>query len=242
MADRLRDVMLEASPLGEHELVRRIDRIYSAAHRLPQGADAKLLRRRAIAEGMRLLRARDPGRFDEIVDEVGRYDRRLKRFGLLEQSVGDSVSRSTAVRFAIRESGALIVLAPVIALGALVFTIPYLAVDGAVRALGAHLEEQATYKVIGGLAIHALWTILVSGIVAWFAGAGWGWLALATLPVLALATLFAWERERSVVATVRSYLAWQTLSTRAARALIGQRVGLARLMDETYAWLHDLRD
>ncbi len=242
MADRLRDVMLEASPLGEDELVRRIDRIYSAAHQLSQGPDAKLLRRRAIAEGLRLLRARDAARFDEIVDEVGRYDRRLERFGLLEQSVGENVSRTTAARFAAREAAALIVLGPVIVLGALVFTIPYLAVDRAVRALGTHLEEEATYKVIGGLGIHAAWTAVVAGAVATLTGAAWGWLALGALPVLALATLFAWERERSVVATVRSYLAWQTLSTRAARALIGQRIGLAKLMDETYAWLHAPRD
>ena len=54
------------------------------------------------------------------------------------------------------------------------------------------------------------------------------------LPMLISVVLLA----GAVLATVRSYLAWQTLSPRAARALIGQRAGLARLMDETYAWLH----
>lgn len=239
MAERLRDVMIEASPVGEHELVRRIDRVYSAAHQLPQSADATLARRQAIAEGLVILRARDPERFDEIIDEIGRYDRRLRRFGLLEQTVGETVSTATAVGFAIRETLAGLALAPLLVVGGLVFAPPYQAIDVAVHRLGAHLEEQATYKVIGGLIIYSLWMALAATVVGWWAGAGWGWLTLVGLPAVALGTLFAWERERSVVSTVRSYLAWQTLSPRAARALIGQRAGLARLMDETYSWLHN---
>jgi 1-acyl-sn-glycerol-3-phosphate acyltransferase len=238
MGSRIRDVMVEASPIGEHELVRRIDRVYSAAHHLPQGPDAKLARRQAIAEGLQTLRERDPHRFDEIVDEVGRYDRRLRRFGLLEQTVGEDVSRVTVMRFALREGMAALVLLPLVLVGGALFTLPYTAIDRAVRVAGAHLEEEATYKVIGGLVIYTAWMGLVAGLAGWTWGAGWGWLTLATLPPVALATLFAWERERSVLATVRSYLAWQTLSPRAARALIRQRASLARLMDETYAWLH----
>ena len=238
MRDRLRDVMVEASPLGEHELVRRIDRIYSAFHRLAPGADAKLTRRRAIASGLQALRERDPRRFDEIVDEVGRYDRRLRRFGLLEQTVGADVSRATALRFAAREVVLFVALMPVVLVGAAAFAVPYRVIDLAVRRLGTHLEEEATYKVIGGLVIHTAWMGLVALLTGSRWGAGWGWLAVAALPGVAVATLLAWERERAVLATVRSYLAWQTLSPRAARALIGQRAGLARLMDETYAWLH----
>lgn len=238
MSDRLRGVMVEASPVGEHELVRRIDRIYSAFHRLAPDADAKLARRQAVADGLRALRERDPRRFDEIVDEVGRYDRRLRRFGLLEQTVGQDVPRATAVRFAVREAVVFVALMPFVVAGAAAFVVPYRAIDLAVHALGAHLEEEATYKVIGGLVVHTAWMVAVAVLLGWRFGPGWGWLALAALPGVAVATLLAWERERAVLATVRSYLAWQTLSPRAARALIGQRAGLARLMDETYAWLH----
>jgi glycerol-3-phosphate O-acyltransferase/dihydroxyacetone phosphate acyltransferase len=238
MTERLRDVMVEASPLGEHDLVLRVDRIYRAAHQLPSGADAALVRQQAIAEGLRTLRVRDPRRFDEIVDEVGRYDRRLKRFGLLEQTVGEDVSRAAAARFALRETLACLALVPLIVGGGVVFALPYHAIDTGVRTLGAHLEEQATYKVIGGLLVYSIRIGVIATVAGWAFRDGWGWVAVIALPGLALASLFALERERAVVATVRSYMSWETLSPRAARALIGQRAGLARLMDETYAWLH----
>lgn len=238
MADRLRDVMIEASPVGEHELVARIDRIYSAAHQLSHAADAVLMRRRAIVSGLATLRTRDPGRFDEIVDEVSRYDRRLRRFGLLERTVGEDVSRATAARFAVRETAAGLVLGPLIVVGGALFAVPYAIIDRAVHRMGTDLEVQATYKVIGGLVVYVAWIGALATLGGWWAGAAAGWATALGLPALALATLFALERERSVVATVRSYLAWQTLSERSARALIRQRKSLARLMDETYTWLH----
>ena len=229
IGQHIRDLVIEAEPLREGELVAKIDRIYQAGKGLPASAEDRLARRQLIAEQLLPVLQRDhPAMYDDLVETVRRYDRRLVRFGLTEGMVGGSVAGANVARFAVREALAFLLLLPVLVSGTVAFGVPYsLIMLLSTKALKIDLEEQATYKVMGGVIFYPLWTLAVVGIIGWKAGTGWAALALLAAPLLALATLFAWEREEAVLDTVRSYFAWQRMSPSAARALVSQRRAIA---------------
>ena len=224
IARHLRDLVVEAEPTREAELVRALDRIYCAARGVADDAASRLDRQQRLAESLLpALRAADPAAYDSLLETVGRYQRRLRRFGVDDEMVRGEVPLSAAARFAVRETAVLAGLAPLIALGMLVFAVPYQLVKWGVRVLRVSLEEQATYKVFGGAIFYPAWvTVLAAGAAAWH-GPLAAWAVAAGAPLLAVATLFAWEREAAVLDTVRSYLAWQRMSPRAAGALAAQQ-------------------
>lgn len=233
IARHIRDLVLEAEPVREADLIARIDRIYQAGRELPDSAQARLARRQLIAERLLpVLQRERPQQYDALVETVRRYDRRLTRFGLTPGMVGGNVSAAAVRRFALRETLMALLLTPLLVSGVLTFAAPYFLIKVlSTRVLKIGLEEQATYKLFGGVLFYPLWIALLSALVAWQQGAGWGALVALLLPVLAVLTLFAWEREESVVDTVRAYFAWQRMSPAAARALIGQRRAIADAVD-----------
>lgn len=233
IARHLRDLVVEAEPTREAELVRTLDRIYCAARGAAGDAATRLDRQQRLAESLLpALRAADPAAYDSLLETVGRYRRRLQRFGVDDEMVRGEVPLPTAARFAVREATVFAGLAPLIALGMLAFAVPYQLVKWGVRALRVSLEEQATYKVFGGAIFYPAWVALLAvGAAAWN-GPLAAWAVAAGAPLLAVATLFAWEREAAVLDTVRSYLAWQRMSPRAARALAGHQQAIADVLDE----------
>lgn len=230
----IRDLVIEAEPVSEADLVARVDRIYQAGKELPDSPEDRLARRQLIAEQLLpTLQHDQPEVYTDLVETVRRYDRRLVRFGLTIGMVGEQVSSSTVRRFALRESAALLLLAPLLVAGIAVFAAPYFLIKWlSTRVLRISLEEQATYKVFGGVLFYPAWVAALAGIAWTHHGAAWGGLAVLGLPLLAIATLFAWEREEAVVETVRSYFAWQRLSPGAARALVSQRRAIAEAIHQ----------
>jgi 1-acyl-sn-glycerol-3-phosphate acyltransferase len=226
-------LVVEAEPIVEGELVTKIDRIYRAARKLDDDPEARLARRQLIAEQLLPALRRDrPDLHDQLVETVRRYDHRLARFGLTEGMVGGEVDARTVRRFAVRESVSLALLLPLLIAGSAAFAVPYFLIKGlSTRVLRISLEEQATYKVFGAVLFYPAWIALVASAVGHYEGVAWGWLTAAALPPLAVGTLFAVEREESVLDTVRSYFAWQRMSPSAARALLAQRHAIAETMD-----------
>jgi 1-acyl-sn-glycerol-3-phosphate acyltransferase len=233
IAVHIRNLVVEAEPLREGELVRTLDRIHVAARNAPDDPATRLERRQRLAESLLpALRARDPEAYDDLLESVNRYKRRLRRFGVAAERVGEDVPLSAAVRFGVRETAWLAVLAPVLLVGLSVFFVPYQAIKWlTTRTLRISLEEQATYKVFGAAVLYPLWIALLSVAAGLWAGGAAGWAVALAAPLVALATLFAWERETAVFETVRSYLAWQRMSPAAARALIGQQRAIAGVLD-----------
>jgi 1-acyl-sn-glycerol-3-phosphate acyltransferase len=233
IARHIADLVVEAEPVNEAALVIRIDRIYRAAQGLADDPARRLERRQVIGERLLpSLRADHPEMYDDLVGTVRRYDHRLARFGLTEGMVGGDVSREAAVRFGVRETARFVALLPVLAAGVVVFAAPY----GLIKWLSSgvlplSLEVQATSKVLGAALIYPVWIVAVATAAGLWFGAGWGWLTLALLPVLAIATLFGLEREESVIDTSRAYFAWQRMSPAAARAMIAHRRAIAEAID-----------
>jgi 1-acyl-sn-glycerol-3-phosphate acyltransferase len=237
IATRLRDVMIEADPATEVELVDRVERLHSAANRLSRAPADVFVRRRLIADGMRRLREGDPERFAALYEEFQRYERRRERFGLTDDTLGNKVPPGVAVRFAVRESLVAACLLPIVVAGTVAFFVPYQLVRLATTWLRASLDQQATNKLGFGMLFYLLW---IGGLAWWSwreAGGAWALAVAAGLPLLGLATLFAQEREAAVVETVRgTFAAWRTRDATEER-LSRQRARIAQLLDETYRWV-----
>jgi 1-acyl-sn-glycerol-3-phosphate acyltransferase len=237
LADHLRDLLVEAEPTTDVELVNRVERLYATARELPPSPQERLERRRLIAGGLYELRARDPRRYAQLYAAAERYVRTLSRFGLTDTMLGRDVPWRAVARFAIRESMIALVLVPIAAAALALFAVPYGAVHLFSSGLRLSLEEHATYKLVGGLIVYLLWTVALVTAAGLVAGRLVASAALALIPIAGIAGLYAAEREASVLETVRAWLAARATTPRTKARLLRQRTELAELLDETYTWL-----
>jgi hypothetical protein len=236
IAGHLRDLMVEANPVSEADLIARVEQLYAATKGLTREPAARLGREQRIARGLRLLRARDPARLAEIIDAVRTHDRRLDRFNL-PAAPSERPRWSDALGFVARELPLALVLVPTCLLSAVVFGLPYMLVDRVAENRWVAPDIRATVKVLGGLVIYLAWLVLLTVLAAMYAG---NMAALATavlLPLLAIAGVFAWERELSALSSVRTWWALQRTSPRALRLLRRRQEALTRLLDEAATWV-----
>jgi hypothetical protein len=81
------------------------------------------------------------------------------------------------------------------------------------------------------------WLALLTTIVWWTAGGRAAAVGAILLPAIALAGLFALEREASVVDTARSWLMLRRARHRSRAWLQHERSDIAELLQQTYDWL-----
>ena len=236
IADRMRRLIVEADPEADAELVIRIDRLYAAERETPTDAAAALGRRQAIASGLERLREEDPARYESALLQLRRYDQRLERFGLRDRALDWNPSTHNAVEFAAREVPLAVVLVPVAVTAAIVFAVPYY-LTSVIGRLQRDTDVTATAKVVAGSVLYPLWILAAAIVVGMRFGAAWGLLATVALPALAVAGLFAVERESAVLRTVRSWFALRGTSPRTRERLRRHRAELADVLDEVHTWL-----
>ena len=242
IAAEMRHLLVEADPLSDAAMVARVERLYSAARRRPQSAHERIARRQAIARGMEQLRIRDQARFEEIARRVRRYDQRLQRFGLRDRHLDLDVSCRTAAWFALREAVTALVLGPIALAGLVLFWAPYHLTAILARLATRERDVAATAKVFVGAGVYVAWLLGIAA-VAWQAvGARAGLVAAAALPLIAVAALFAIERESAVIDTVRSWWMLRRAKAGTRARLRDARSELADVLDETYEWLAALDD
>ena len=88
IADRLRELTIEADSRADLPLVDRIDRLHAAARGVSRDPAQRVRRRRrVIADGMERLRPADPAHYCAMLDDLRIYDDQLKAFGLRESDV-----------------------------------------------------------------------------------------------------------------------------------------------------------
>ena len=236
IATRMRALLVEADPGADASLVDRVAQLYASARGRARNADEKLQRRRAIAQGIERLRASDPARYDEILLRVRRYDARLRRFGVSDRHLDIDPSARTAWQFALREAANALMLGPIAVLGLAAFVVPYAATAAAAKVATREEDVTATAKLVAGAVIYGVWcAVLVAGLAA-----TWGPLAAAAgaagLPILAVAALFAIERESAVLETVRAWWTLRRLRT-GTHVLRRRRSEIADVLDEAYAFV-----
>jgi glycerol-3-phosphate O-acyltransferase/dihydroxyacetone phosphate acyltransferase len=234
IAGAMRQLMIEADPLVDAAIVARIDQLFAITR--PETREMyRVERRRRIAAGIERLRAQEPEWYSEIAERVRTYDARLSRFGFSDADLSGAVSTATAFRFAVREGLIAVALAPVLAAGFIIFWLPYRLTDW--MAERGTLDEQATIKVVGGFVVYGLW-IALFGWMAWRTlGADGTLIALAALPAVAFAALFAVERETAVWRAVRGWLAVRRTSPRARARLGRARNEIVDVLDQVREWL-----
>jgi glycerol-3-phosphate O-acyltransferase/dihydroxyacetone phosphate acyltransferase len=237
MTSHMRNLLVEADPRADAALVDRVDRLYAAARGRLRDPAERVTRRRTIAAGMQRLRALDPGRYEDIQLRLRRYDERLRRFGISDRHLDWDVSSADAARFAARELLAGGGLVPLAAVTLALFAVPYHATGIAARWFTRHPDVAATAKVVAGGLIYLAWLGLLAA-VAWEAGgAAAGLAAIVLLPLLAVAGLFAIERESAVADAVRAWFLLRRAKQDTRARLRRRRSELADVLDQVNDWL-----
>lgn len=156
-------------------------------------------RLRRFAQGIQLFRAEQPGRFEHLRGEVASYRRRLELVRSNPRDLGLVYRRDQVWMFTLRNLLALLFGLPLFMLGLLLFALPFYIPRWLNGALEVELDQQATVKFLGALALAPL-VIAGLAVAAWrWLGAGWGVAAvLAALP-LALFTRYFLEHWREVL-------------------------------------------
>ncbi len=237
IAERMRLLLVEADPDADAALVDRVDRLYTAARGRPRDPQARLVRRRTIAEGMARLRAADPARYEAVLERLRRYDQRLQRFGLHDRHLDWQVSPRDAVLFAAREIPLAIVLLPLCLIGFALFFVPYQATAVVARRFTRERDILATAQVFSGAAVYAAWLLVLSAIAWMAAGRTAAIVTFFLLPVVALVSLAAIERESAVVQAVRSWRLLTRASDETRERLRRRRSEVADVLDEVKRWL-----
>jgi 1-acyl-sn-glycerol-3-phosphate acyltransferase len=237
IAAHMRRLLIEADPKGDAALVDRVDRLYAAARGYGRDPLERIERRRVIATGMERLREADPERYEGILLRLRRYDQRLARFGFRDRHLDMQVARAQAIRFAARESLAAVALLPLAAAAIVMFAVPYHLTGRAARLATRETDVAATAKVATGLPIYAVWLALLASAAWWFGGARAALVVLAVLPVVAIAGIFAIERESAVIEGVRAWFQLRRTGAQTQRRLRRHRSELADVLDEVNEWL-----
>ena len=242
IAERMRRLLIEADPRADAALVERVDRLYAAARARPADPADRLARRRAIAEGMERLRRADPERYERILLRLRRYDQRLQRFGLRDRHLDWQVSRRDAATFAVREIALGIVLLPLCALGVIVFFVPYQLTGLIARRVARERDVIATAQLFSGLVVYGVWLVGLGAIVWLAAGPIAAVVATLSVPSVAVAALFALERESAVLDSVRAWWLLRRAHHDTWARLRRRRSELADLLDEVNQWLNPRQD
>jgi 1-acyl-sn-glycerol-3-phosphate acyltransferase len=237
IAAHMRELLIEADPKADAALVDRVDRLYAAARGRNPDPQERVARRRAIASGIERLRATYPDRYDELLLRLRRYDQRLERFGIRDRHLDWQVSRADATRFAIREFFFGLVLLPVAVVGLATFFVPYQLTAIASRIATRESDVIATAQVIAGTVIYGVWLAALV-LAAWLARGPVAAVLMAFVtPLLALAALFAIERESAVIDAVRAWLLLRRASGETRERLRRRRSELADVLDQVHDWM-----
>ena len=238
IAEHMRRLLIEADPRADAAIVDRVDRLYAAARGRPHDPEERLARRRVIAAGVQRLRAANPAKYDELLLRLRRYDERLRRFGIRDRHLDWQVPARDALKFAVRESAAALVMMPLAALGFVLFFVPYQVTGRVARRFTREPDVIATAQVLAGAVIYGAWFALLG----WMVWRAWGLTAAAIcaslLPLVALVSLFAIERQSAVLDAVKAWFLLRRARKETRERLRRRRSELADVLDEVYEWLN----
>jgi glycerol-3-phosphate O-acyltransferase / dihydroxyacetone phosphate acyltransferase len=237
ISQRMRRLLIEAASKDDANVVDRVDRLYSAARGRGSDPEERVERRRLIASGIERLRVADPVRYDELLMRLHRYQERLRRFGLRDRHLDWTISTSEAIRFAVREFAAAVVVVPIAAAALIVFAVPYWLTAYAARWFTREPDVAATAKVVAGFLIYGGWLLTLTAGAWWMSGLRAASFTAIGLPALAVAGLFAIERESAVLDAVRAWFLLRRTKPDTRARLRRRRSELAGVLDEVNTWL-----
>jgi glycerol-3-phosphate O-acyltransferase/dihydroxyacetone phosphate acyltransferase len=184
LAAELRRVMVEAEDRRTFRLLELLTTMWAEefSEAARDGAARAAWMQQAMA-AYRHLQLAEPARIAAFRSRVERYAKALELAGLRERQVARPPRWGVAWRYALREGLALVLGAPLAAVGILLHVVPYQLTRLAVAALRPGPDEEATYKMAAATVLYPL-SWLAEGWLAWRLGGWWAVVAvvLALLP------------------------------------------------------------
>jgi 1-acyl-sn-glycerol-3-phosphate acyltransferase len=197
---RLREVTLNLEHNADRALLQLAEQIRSADGE----ASPQALRR--VADGLAWMRANRPERAAALVTRVREFGYRMHVHGLRPRDLGRHHGPWWMTRFVVREGLCLLVVVPVLAIGALVWAPPTLLVKATTAALPGDVDKNVTVALLSAVVFDTLWLALVVTLLALNAG----WLAAVAaavaLPALGWAWLRLWGQREAHLHDIAAFL------------------------------------
>ncbi len=202
----LRAVTVNLERWEDAPVVECAEAIYAAEHALPRVRAERVRRLGQVSEALTTLRRRQPGRVEPAYRAIARYATLLELAGLAPGRLDRDPSPAATIRWTLRQLLFFLLLAPVAAVGVLLFWVPYRVTGLLPVRAGADKDVQSTFKLLGGIVIYGVWIGFLAGAAGWLAGPWAGGGAAVALVTLALLTLVVRDRWKDARASARAWL------------------------------------
>ncbi len=232
--EALRQVTVNLEKWEDAPLVRCVEEIWQAEIDTRDSPEAHLARIRKTTEILASLRGQGDESWSTLARAVESHRRRLARLRLTPVDLRASTEVTTALGWTLRRLHILGSAAFLIAaISAVLYWPPYRLTALATRMAPPDEDVQSTYKLLTGMALYPLWTILAA-IASWqFFGPWGGVVALVAMPLVAFVGMLIRDRWRGAWDDVRRYF-----TLRSRRDLVAvlrtRQAGLAERLEELY--------
>jgi glycerol-3-phosphate O-acyltransferase / dihydroxyacetone phosphate acyltransferase len=202
----LRDVTVNLETWEDAAVVELAEAIYAAEFGKAADAAEWVARLRTTTETLTQLRHASEGSIP-LAKDISRHAQMLERLGLRPRDLVDDPKRPGAVWWLMRRLplGGVVPLA-VLALGTLVFVVPYRLTGIVEKRARPRDDVRATHKLLAGAIVFPLWIVTVALLLGAVAGPLTGILTLVGLPALGLFTLGLHEQWRDAGTEAARYL------------------------------------
>lgn len=202
----LRDVTVNLERWEDAALVELAEAIYAAQFGQATDAAAWVARLRTTTETLTHLRQAGDGSVP-LAKDISRHGRILQRLGLRPQDVVDDPKRPGAFWWVLRRLplGGVVPLV-VLAVGTVVFFVPYRLTGIVEKRARPRDDVRATHKLLAGAIVFPLWIVTLSLVLGALAGPLVGLVTLVGLPALGLFTLGLHEQWREAGVEAARYL------------------------------------
>ncbi len=202
----LRAVTVNLDQWEDAPLVECAEAIHAAELGVARDELTRHERVRDTARILDILRHSGDPRWEPLASDVRRHDRALSRLGLRPMDLREPPRVRAALGWTLRTMPLAAALASgIAAVGIAIFWVPYRLTDVVARFGRPSEDSLSTYKALGGGAIFLVWMVLLAIFIGMIAGAGWAFVAMLALPVLAFATLAITERWADAWSDIRRF-------------------------------------
>jgi glycerol-3-phosphate O-acyltransferase / dihydroxyacetone phosphate acyltransferase len=207
----LRGVTVNLAEWEDQPLVECALRVWEAERGKPSRDAERLARMDFTTKALAKVRASNDADGLQLIDDVRLHDRRLRWLGLRPSDLAADVRTERAVKYAAGRLYLLFPLGLLLAIvGGLLFWPPYRLTGMLVARLRLPRDVRATWQLLGGAVLYAVWlTVLV-----WFVWRMFGWVtgvsAIVLIPAVAVAGLYVRENWRSTLHDIRRFMLLRT--------------------------------